>query len=131
MTLDFTDACRVLQLEGTLPTLPGASHSYDSTDNRSLDSWALDDLPNPRAYTLTTNNLGTLVSEAQSPILTLRDLSELGLALLVQHQDPVPTVPGYPTMTTTETVTMIPVLDPDEEDDICRLLRQRPGRRRV
>ncbi|MCG8409237.1 MAG: PEP/pyruvate-binding domain-containing protein [Phycisphaerales bacterium] len=104
-SFSFNDGCTILALDGNIPTLPGASHSYDAVNKRTADTWVLNELPNPRTYTLNTRNLGLLVSPAESPILTLRDLGEVSLIeVQVQHANPVP-----PNMVTMENVIMRPI----------------------
>lgn len=106
-SFDFNDGCTILALDGNISTLPGASHNYDANNRRTMDTWVLNSLPNPRTYRLDTSNMGVLVSPAESPILTLRDLGEIGaIGFRVQHANPIP-----PNMTTVEGANMRPIDD--------------------
>jgi hypothetical protein len=122
ISMQFTDGCRPLALAGAPSALPDAAHTYSAPLQQSLDSFSLHDLPNPRDYTFVTNGLGALVSAAQSPILTIRDLARFGLPIQIDHRDPVPQYPGSPRLVTHDSLTMIPALDPDVEVYGCRTI---------
>ncbi|MHC4477599.1 MAG: PEP/pyruvate-binding domain-containing protein [Planctomycetota bacterium] len=69
--IEYFDGNSVQTINEPLPLLPFAYHGFDGTD--ANDGWTLDGLSNPRTYELWTENIPTLVSQAQNPLLTLRD----------------------------------------------------------
>jgi hypothetical protein len=95
--IEYVDGNSIRTINEPLPLLPFAYHGFDGTD--ANDGWTLDELSNPRTYELLTENIPTRVSQAQNPLLTLRDfgsqpfmLSEPRfrvLGLSVAYDDPV------------------------------------------
>jgi hypothetical protein len=95
--IEYFDGNSIQTINEPLPLLPFAYHGFDGTD--ANDGWRLDGLENPRSYELWTENIPTLVSQAQNPLFALRDfgsqpagLSERRFRLLrlrVDHGDPV------------------------------------------
>ncbi|MHC4499573.1 MAG: PEP/pyruvate-binding domain-containing protein, partial [Planctomycetota bacterium] len=95
--IEYLDGNSIQTINEPLPLLPLAYHGFDGTD--SNDGWTMNWLSNPREYELLTENIPTLVSPAENPLLTLRDfgshpfmLSELRfrvLGLRVEYDDPV------------------------------------------
>ncbi len=86
---------------------PAASYSY--AGNTTTDGWVFADMGNGRRYTLTTNNVGVLVSPAECPLLTIRDLGTAGrLSMRVDHDRAVPywTYSG-PGTTTVDNVALV------------------------
>ncbi len=69
--LEYAANGRIYTVEGSLPLWPEASHRVDGAD--TVDGWCFPHLPNPRTYELRTFNVPTLVSQAECPVLTLRD----------------------------------------------------------
>ncbi|MHC4479013.1 MAG: PEP/pyruvate-binding domain-containing protein, partial [Planctomycetota bacterium] len=94
---EYFDGNSIRTINEPLPLLPFAYHGFDGTD--ANDGWTLDALANTRTYELWTENIPTLVSQAQNPLLALRDfgshpfmLSEPRFRLLglrVDYDDPV------------------------------------------
>ena len=112
----FYNGCSMAPLSGPVAGLPGAFHSYDEA-NTTTDAWLLDQLPNPRSYELVTSEVGVLVSAAQSPIVTLRDLGNPAFGYLdvnVTHNTAVPFIPifGDPELVTEEAIALTPVEPP-------------------
>jgi hypothetical protein len=70
--IEYLDDDRIRTITAELPLLPFAFHDFNGTD--ANDSWLMHHLSNPRNYELQTLNIPTLVSPAQNPLLTLRDL---------------------------------------------------------
>lgn len=89
---EFNDGCLPALISGKVEQLPAYMHAWDGST--SSDSWQLNRLNNPRSYSLEATGFSGLVSEAQSPVLTLHDLQEFGLAgilkLRVEHSEAVP-----------------------------------------
>jgi hypothetical protein len=69
--IEYLDGDRIRTITGMLPLLPFAYHDFNETD--ATDGWRMHHLANPRTYKLWTNNIPTLVSPAQNPLLTLHD----------------------------------------------------------
>jgi hypothetical protein len=70
--IEYLDGDRVRTITGMLPLLPFAYHDFNEVD--ATDSWRMHHLANPRTYKLQTKNIQTLVSPAENPLLTLRDI---------------------------------------------------------
>ena len=85
---EYADSGGIRMLSGPLSAWPQASHSYAS--NITFDGWRLNAMENPRTYRLTTRNVGVLVSPAQNPLPTLRDLGSGYLELRAEYVKPVP-----------------------------------------
>ncbi len=119
---EYTDGCALRALDGSPQSFPQASHAYDEMFRMTSDSWIPDVSDNPRAVSIVTNNIRTLVAPAESPLLTLRDLGMLGgwlefdevfgcLTLQATYDQPVPmTNPedGQPGMTSLDVVGLCP-----------------------
>jgi hypothetical protein len=73
MEIEYLDGDRVRDINGQMPLLPFADHSFD--DANTYESWRMHHLANPRTYTLQTNITPRLVSQAECPIFLLRDLA--------------------------------------------------------
>jgi hypothetical protein len=58
------------------------SASYDFSGATTTDSWFMNELSNDRKYTLETENISTLVSPAENPLLTLHDFGTQPFMLL-------------------------------------------------
>ena len=107
-TLDYLEGCMTFDQQGPIPTWPGFSHAY--TTGQTDDSWAFDDLQNPRTYVLQTPEIPELVAPSESPILLLRDFgweydyTDNGcLPFQVDYATPVPDIDfDGPTTTTTD-----------------------------
>jgi hypothetical protein len=116
VALDYLHGCDIRLREGGFEPWP--EYRYSFAGNTALDAWTFDDLRNMRRYVLTTSNVGVPVSQAQSPILTLRDMGDL--ILEVTYDEPVPTWDySEPGMTTTDWVRLCPRPAP-RFDDIPR-----------
>lgn len=72
--LEFTDGCFTRTMEGALWEFPHAEHVYDEDLNRTQDGFSMSDLANERQYSLVVENIGTLVSKAESPVISMVDL---------------------------------------------------------
>lgn len=72
-SIEYVDDNQINTISGQMPLLPFANHSFDASN--AYDSWRIDNLANPRTYTLQTNITPRLVSQAQSPIFLLSDLA--------------------------------------------------------
>ena len=70
--ITYLDDGQICTITSPLPLLPFASHDFNETN--ASDKWVMPGLANPRTYELWTNNIPTLVSPAQNPLLTLHDL---------------------------------------------------------
>lgn len=126
VSLEYTDGCFTRTLEGPLAGFPNASHYYDEDNALSEDGFILADLPNPRRYTLITEQLGELVSKAESPVITMTDLGNLAgffhldNAFIVQagYDEPVPYWDWQLGVTTRseDTIVIGPCLQPAEDD---------------
>lgn len=97
----FSDGCGPAMLAGPMASLPNSTHAYDDSARQTTDSWRLDELDNPRTYSLTTHEIGGLVAPSESPILTLRDFGNFNGAMTLQLEfdAPVPNSPGQPPAT--------------------------------
>jgi hypothetical protein len=69
--IEYFDGNSIQTINEPLPLLPFAYHDFDGMD--ANDGWTMDELSNPRTYELLTENIPTLVSPAENPLLTLRD----------------------------------------------------------
>jgi hypothetical protein len=95
--IEYYDGNSIQTINEPLPLLPFAYHDFDGTD--ANDGWTLDEMSNPRSYELWTENIPTLVSQAQNPLFTLRDFGSQPaglferrfrlLRLRVDHDHPV------------------------------------------
>jgi hypothetical protein len=95
--IEYVNEGNIVTVTRPLSLMPSAWHGFDGAT--ATDSWFMEDLPDRRKYTLQTENIPTLVSMAESPLLTLRDfgsqpfmLSEPRfrvLKLRVDYEDPV------------------------------------------
>jgi hypothetical protein len=80
-----------------------------------METWRLGALENPRRYKLYTNNIPTLVSPAQSAIVTLRDFG--ALTLEVEYEQPVVQWEWTgPAFSTRDEVRLRPAYEPSPED---------------
>jgi len=70
--IEYVDGNSIRTVSEELALMPSAYHSFDGTD--ANDGWLMPDLENARTYELQTRNIPTLVSPAENPLLTLRDL---------------------------------------------------------
>ncbi|MHC4867312.1 MAG: dockerin type I domain-containing protein [Planctomycetota bacterium] len=73
MEMEYWESDGVQAIDGQLPLLPFAEHSFD--ESNTYDSWRMHHLANPRTYTLQTNITPRLVSQAECPIFLLSDLA--------------------------------------------------------
>ena len=91
VSIEYLAEGRVRTLTGSPSLWPMASHSCEKRPASFdvSDSWLMHHLSNQRACSLVTVDIHNLVSEVQSPILTLSDLGYL--VLEVEYEDPVPT----------------------------------------
>jgi hypothetical protein len=113
VTLDYAADGAIARLAGPMVQWPSASHDY--TASSTTDAWRIADLRNPRNYRLYTNNISTLVSPAQSAILTLRDFGTLTLE--VEYDEPVLRWDWpAPTSTTKEQAQLSPCPAPSSKD---------------
>ncbi len=122
-------------LEGPISQWPEASYSYTGPGSEvppspgtpivdtdpvqstgtTLDEWRIADLQNPRIYRLQTGNIPTLVSPAESAVLTLRDFRYLMLE--VEYEQPVMQWDWTGiTETTQDQVRLTPAFEPSSED---------------
>jgi len=69
--IEYFDGNGIQTINEPLPLLPFAYHDFDGND--ANDGWTMHELSNPRTYELRTENIPTLVSPAENPLLTLRD----------------------------------------------------------
>lgn len=119
LTFEYADSeGNIRTRTGSPADWPAASYSYAS--NTTTDRWLFADMGNSRQYTLTTNGVGVLVSPAQSPLLTIRDLGTSGRLLIrVDHERAVPYW-AYPTpgMTTVDNVAMTTALGVQTGDQL-------------
>ncbi|MCP4903141.1 MAG: hypothetical protein GY906_39775 [bacterium] len=117
-TLNYTDTCWTRSHEGFLPEFPEAWHAFNEDEAATTDGWAFAILSNVREYALNTGDLPLLVSEADSPILTLEDFGWLDVS--VDYESAVPTWDWpSPTTTTSESVRLFPC-PKDDPDDILQ-----------
>ena len=96
-SIEYVDDGDIVTVTGQLPLMPSASYSFDGA--AATDSWFMDESPDGRKYTLQTENISTLVSPAENPLLTLRDFGSQPfmlsgprfrvLKLRVEYDDPV------------------------------------------
>jgi len=75
--LEYADAGRVRTITGKLPLWPFALHSFDV--DKTLDSWRLHHLQNPRIYELRTFGVPTDAGPGGSPLLTVENFGFLSL----------------------------------------------------
>jgi hypothetical protein len=126
VSLELTDGCFTRTIEGPLAGFPNASYHYDEDLTLAEDGFILADLPNGRRYTIVTEQLGELVSKAESPVVTLGDIGSpvgffhLDSALLVQasYDDSVPYWDWQAGITTRDTDSMVigPCIQPASDD---------------
>ncbi len=74
VSIEYAADGRIRTITGQLPLLPSQSHTFTGTT--ATDGWIMHHLCNPRAYTLTTQNVKTQVGPAESPIVTLSDFGQ-------------------------------------------------------
>ena len=117
VSLEYTEGCWTRVFGAPLPEFPGAWHAVDEPLQSVSDGWVFSDLYQPRHYELRTSNIRTLVSAAESPLLTLSDLGSL--EVLVEYEDPVPAWDGggSPRLIT-ESVTICPELEEGPGDTL-------------
>ncbi|MBN2269254.1 MAG: hypothetical protein JXN61_01485 [Sedimentisphaerales bacterium] len=77
--IEYVDGNSIRTVTEQLPLMPAAYHSFDGTD--ANDGWLMGDFGNPRTYELQTQNIPTLVSPAENPLLTLRDFGTFPFTL--------------------------------------------------
>jgi hypothetical protein len=101
---DYVEQDRARRLSGGIELWPFASHTsgkspYADT-HYTADDWFMHHIANPRQCQLQIEYIPAKVSAAQSPLLTIRDLS---LYLRVDYNEPVPTLswPGPTTLSDT------------------------------
>jgi hypothetical protein len=112
-TFEYMADGMIGRLSGPMSDWPAASHDYN--EPTMTDTWQMGDLPNPRRYTLHTNNIPTLVSPAESAVVTLRDFGPLTLE--VEYDKPVIQWDwSGPIATTMDQVLLGPCLEPTSED---------------
>lgn len=70
--IEYLDGDRIRTITAELLLLPFAWHTFEPND--ATDGWLMHHLSNPRACELKTTNIPPLVSPADNPLLTLRDL---------------------------------------------------------
>ena len=71
-TIEYLDDTNVVTITEDLPLLPLAWHDFN--EDTAVDGWMMEEFSNPRTYLLQTENIPTLVSQAESPLFTIRDL---------------------------------------------------------
>ena len=109
VTLEVSTGCRPVTLSGLMSALPGASHAYDEPGQFTTNTWTISDISSPRNFTLEVNNIGQLVAENESPILTLRDLGFNGsLRLKIDYATPIIETPGGPTLVSSTNTVIAP-----------------------
>jgi hypothetical protein len=117
VSLEYTEGCWPRLFEGLLPEFPGAWHAVDEPLQSVSDGWVFSDLYQPRHYELRTSNIRTLVSAAESPLLTLSDLGSL--EVFVEYEDPVSAWDGGGSpRRITESVTICPELEEGPGDTL-------------
>lgn len=122
------------RLEGAPSQWPQASYSYTppgggsgqpdepisdsdvvATDGRTIDTWTIDDVGNPRTYRLHTENIPAAVAPSESAILTLEDFRDL--LLEVDYERPVLQWNWEgPAMTARDQVRLCRAFKPSSED---------------
>jgi hypothetical protein len=97
------------------PDEPVVSPGVYQTTGTTIDSWRVDNVLNPRTYRLRTENIPTLVSAAESAVLTLQDFHSLTLE--VEYEQPVLQWNWEgPVMTTRDEVRLAPAFAPSPDD---------------
>jgi len=96
-SIEYVNDGNIVTVNSLLPLMPSAS--YDFSGTTATDSWLMNEFSNNRKYTLETENIPTLVSPAENPLLTLRDFGSQPFMLLeprfrvlklrVNYDDPV------------------------------------------
>lgn len=113
VTLDYAANAAIGRLTGHMSEWPSASHGY--TASGTMDAWRIADSRNPRNCRLHTDNIPTLVSPAESAILTLQDFGNLTFD--VEYDEPVLRWDWpAPTPTTKEQVQLSPCPEPSAKD---------------
>lgn len=125
--IEYLDGDRIETIDSAISLLPDFSHLYGPQD--SQDSWRLDNLANTRVYTLQTENIPSVVSAMENPILTLANLGTYAantpikcLGLSVQYEHPVLSINqdrdfvSYQELTLTNDVFLWPVNPPSDDD---------------
>jgi len=97
VSMDYLHGCDVRTRGGGFVSWP--EYRYSFADATAVDRWASDDFRKRRRYALTTSNIGAPVSKAQSPILTLRDFTDITVE--VSYEERMPTWDWQGTGTTT------------------------------
>jgi hypothetical protein len=77
--IEYSDTGRINKLTGILPEWPFAYHDFDGTI--ANDNWVMHHLPNPQHCRLSTTNIPTLISQAQSPLYKISDLGRMAFNL--------------------------------------------------
>lgn len=86
VSTDYLHGCEVRTREGGFVLWP--EYRYSFKENTAVDRWTFDDYRKPQQYALTSSNLGVRVSQAQCPVLTLRDLGDLTVEVTYEERRP-------------------------------------------
>ncbi|MBN1124219.1 MAG: hypothetical protein JXA82_04365 [Sedimentisphaerales bacterium] len=127
--LEYKDRARIRDLQGDPTVWPYAYHKSEMNASKEAalhDGWRMHHLSNPRQYELSIEGLLTLVSPADSPVITLKDFAPYSyrsprLNVQVEYDNPVEKYdwqlpPGQLGTTTTNWITLWPCLTPQEGD---------------
>jgi hypothetical protein len=125
-SMEYAADGHIRTLTGPLDSWPQAAHSF--AGNTTTDSWRINTLENPRTYQLTTHNVGVLVSPAQNPLLTLRDLGHGYLDLRADYAKPVPVAEGT---TSTDQARLWPCPQPQAGDVLQERIVSGPKGQRI
>jgi len=116
VNMEYAAECDIHTVQSAMTALP--MHTHSLVNQRSTDGWRFAHLQNPRTYSLIIDGVGGLVSELQSPVLTLRDLGTPApsyrhrcIQMRVEFDDPVPYAPGSPIFDPEEVVVLCPCRD--------------------
>lgn len=119
--MEYAAECDIHSISSPMDAMP--THTYSLVNQQTRDGWRFDHLNNARQYTLLIDGVGALVSELQSPILTIRDLGQFApsyrhkcIGVLVEHEDPVPYAPGTPIFDPDESAVLCPCRDPGSSE---------------
>jgi hypothetical protein len=133
--LEYGDSCQLYEESGPLSQWPAAVHGFAS--GTATDGWSFASLQVPRAFSLRTDNVPTLVAPSASAILVLADLgwfenfdrSNGCLFLDVGYAQPVPEIDptdSYGT-TTSAPAHLCRCLTPDAKDVLQQRVVNAPG----
>ncbi len=136
--LEYLAGGRIRAVSGAPSALPFASHGWEDIGGNRLavtDAWSMHHLANPRRIWLRLEGLPSLVSPAESPIVTLKDFGTYGypsITVGAEYDRPVPAYdhrfwPDGLGETTSDSARLWPCPKPQQQDQLQRRVIEEKG----